>query len=60
MYRNAFVTRRKIVFGAVTMAMMSSPLRAEGSAAGKVNSLHGGAFAEGTNSRRTLASLLIN
>jgi hypothetical protein len=54
MDRNAFITRRKIVFGAATMIMMSSPLNAEGSAAGKIDSLHGGAFAEGANLRRAL------
>lgn len=36
------------------MVAISSPLEAHGSAAGKIDLLHGEAFAQGTNSRRAL------
>jgi hypothetical protein len=53
MVRNVFVSRRKVVIGAAAMVAASS-LEAQESAAGKVESLHGNAFAEATNSRRAL------
>ncbi len=52
--RNAPVSRRSILIGAAGMVAISSPLAAQGPTAGKVNSLHGEAFAEAANSRRAL------
>jgi hypothetical protein len=53
MDRNALVNRRTILVG-VGAVIVASPLKAQGSAAGKIDSLHGDAFAERANSRRAL------
>ena len=50
---NAFPSRRAILAGAAS-TVIASPLKAEGSAAGKIDSLHGDAFAEAASSRRAL------
>ncbi len=53
MDRNPFVSRRTILTGAIA-TLIASPLEAQGSAAGKVDSIHGDAYAEGVTSRRSL------
>jgi hypothetical protein len=47
-----FTTRRTLLIGAAALA--ATPLAAQDAAAGKVESLRGGAFAERTNARRPL------
>jgi len=54
MDQHPFVSRRAILAGAAAAVVGASPLTAQGSAAGKVDSLHGDVFVERASSRRAL------
>jgi hypothetical protein len=51
---NDLISRRTILIGGAAIVATSLPLEAQGSAAGKIDFLHGEAFAEGANLRRAL------
>jgi hypothetical protein len=54
MSRHPLVTSRRALLVGGAVAVVASPLRAEASAAGNIQSLHGFAFAETASSRRAL------